>query len=115
MMVASDNRQLRRFDEPEIWRVFSRRGTIQILLALSRRDAMRSRDIDAEFPSIARQVLGTRLNELRELGAVQRRVFDGPPMTSEYNLTDLGREISVAANVLENAARKSGELEANAA
>lgn len=89
-----------RSDEPEEWRVFQRRGTPQILLLLSDGSALRSSEIDAAIPTIKRQVLGTRLNELREIGVLDRHVEEGPPMISRYQVTEKGKALAEAAEAL---------------
>ncbi len=103
--MGSSPRQARRFDEPLVWRVFQRRGTVQILLLLESAGVARFRDINEAFPTIARQVLGNRLAELREIGIVERRVQEGPPLGSNYRLTDVGVQLAQAANVLDEVAR----------
>lgn len=96
---------MRRFDEPLVWRVFQRRGTVQILLLLQQVGTARFGQINGEFPNIARQVLGNRLAELREIGIVRRAVEEGPPLGTRYSLTELGIELACAANVLDEVAQ----------
>jgi DNA-binding HxlR family transcriptional regulator len=112
--MGHHDRQLRRFDEPPVWRVFSRRGTIQILLLLKDQEPVRFTELDAACPFIARQVLGTRLTELREIGIIDRIVDDGPPLATRYKLTSVGRRLAEAAIVL-NQVAQSDELASQAA
>ncbi|HMX71357.1 MAG TPA: winged helix-turn-helix transcriptional regulator [Solirubrobacterales bacterium] len=93
-------RAAQRPDEPEEWRVFQRRGTPQILLLLSDGSSLRSSEIDAAIPTIKRQILGTRLNELRELGILEREVEEGPPMISRYRVTEKGTALAEVAEAL---------------
>lgn len=95
----------RRFDEPPVWRVFQRRGTIQILLLLDRQGSARFNEIDRLFPTIARKTIGGRLVELRELGIIERTVEDGPPLATHYSLSEVGTKLARAANLLDEVAQ----------
>lgn len=92
--------QERRLEEPVTWRVFQRRGTIQVLILLSRGRPMRVSELDRALPFVARQIIGNRLSELGEIGMVDREVFPGPPMMSKYSLTKLGVRLAEAALIL---------------
>lgn len=112
--MAGSGRQERRFDEPPVYRVFMRRGSVQILLLLEDSGEARFGEIDRAFPTIARQVLGNRLAELREIGVVKRTVQEGPPLGTRYSLTELGTRLAQAATVLDEVAH-SDQLPALAA
>lgn len=81
--------------------MFVRRGTPQILIYLAERGAARSTDLDEAHDLIARQVIGTRLAELRSLGVVTRTVIEGPPLGSRYELTEVGQELAAAAKAID--------------
>lgn len=90
----------RRQNEPELWRIFQRRGTPQILLALSQEAPLRSNEIDKRIPGVARQILSERLKELGEIEMVTRVVDPGPPVSVSYSLTKEGLRLAVAAETL---------------
>lgn len=90
----------RRGNEPELWRIFQRRGTPQILLALSHESPLRSSELDRRIPGIARQILSERLKELGDTGMVLREVDPGPPVAVSYSLSDEGERLAVAAIAL---------------
>jgi len=94
--ATKSSRQETRVEEPEVLRVFQRRGTVQLLILLND-GARRASEIDQAFPFIARQVLGKRLSELERLGLVNRTVSAGPPIVSRYSLTSDGRKLSRVA------------------
>lgn len=100
MCSETHRKQRKRTDEPELWKTFQRRGTIQILLALDGSDGVRASELDRSHPYIARQVLGARLKELLSLGVVERSVIVGPPLGSLYSLTATGRQLAGAAVIL---------------
>ncbi|MBK8294086.1 MAG: helix-turn-helix transcriptional regulator [Solirubrobacterales bacterium] len=108
-MNGEELKRERRFDEPLVWRIFQRRGTIQILLLLDRQGSARFNEIDRRFPTIARKTLGGRLVELREIGIVQRTVDTGPPIATHYTLSKVGERLARAAKVLDEVA-ESGDL-----
>jgi len=103
--MGNSGRKSRRFDEPLVWRVFYRRGTTQILLFLNEVESARFGQINQRYPNIARQVLGSRLAELREIGIVERTVEEGPPLGTCYSLTSLGTRLADAATVLDEVAQ----------
>lgn len=96
-MTEKSAKQEKRVEEPIVWRVFQRRGTVQILILLSSGESMRASEIDRALPFIARQVLGNRLSELAELDMIERVVAAGPPIVSNYKLTGKGLRLSRAA------------------
>lgn len=105
--MEKSDRPEQRVDEPEIWRVFQRRGTPQILLLLSAESTLRASEIHRQIPTIARQVLGSRLNELVGLGLATREVDAGPPIASKYSLTSDGLWLAKAATILDDVANAS--------
>lgn len=94
----------RRSDEPELWRAFCRRGSIDILLALAPVAQMQSKDLTVSNPAVSRQVFIERLKEFMELGFIERNVEAGPPIRSFYSLTNRGRELAEAAKILDRLA-----------
>jgi DNA-binding HxlR family transcriptional regulator len=72
------------------FRILGKRWTIQIArqLMLGKR---KFNDILKSTRGINPRILSLRLKELEELRLVSRRVFDGPPVTIEYDLTESGR------------------------
>lgn len=95
-----------RLDEPIFWRVFQKRGAPQILLLLEREGRLRFGELDRTLEAISRQILATRLVELREVGMVNRDVEVGPPLSTWYSLTPAGRHLAKAASVLEEVSRR---------
>lgn len=83
-----------------VQKVFQRRGTVEILIALSDAGELRFSEIDQGLPNIAPQVIGARLGDLRELNLVNREVEEGPPTSSTYSLTSLGVELAKVAGGL---------------
>lgn len=112
-MTKKVPKQEKRVEEPEVWRVFQRRGSIQILILLSDGQAMRASEFDKALPFIARQVIGNRLNEMRELGILNREVHAGPPILSRYSLTEKGLRIANAALILNGYGRADHLVPAN--
>lgn len=53
----------------------------------------RFNEILAGVPSLSDRLLSERLRELEGEGLVVRRVFPGPPIRSEYELTERGKEL----------------------
>lgn len=86
--------------EPELWTSFQKRGTVELLMLLTSDEELRMRDVVLAFPGIAKQTLVNRLNELGSLGIVNRRVENGPPVSTWYSLTALGTELAGAAEIL---------------
>ena len=50
-------------------------------------------ELRADIPRVSAKVLSTRLHELEEKGIVLREVIPSSPPTTEYSLTDLGRQL----------------------
>lgn len=53
----------------------------------------RFNEVMAGVPGLSDRLLSERLRELEAQDLVVRRVFPGPPIRSEYELTDRGREL----------------------
>lgn len=97
--------QERRSDEPEIQRIFSRRGTVEILRQFEGQDAVRFGEINDATPSIARQLISQRLFELQRAGVIQREILQhGPPTHTQYTLTPLGARLARIAQELSEVA-----------
>ena len=64
------------------------------------------RDLSRAIDGISDSVLSDRLADLTEGGLITRKVTEGPPMTSSYELTDRGRALMPA---LEQIARWAQE------
>lgn len=98
-----------REEEPELWKTFQKRGTIELLTLLQSDEELRMRDVLEAIPSISKQTLVSRLNELDSLEIVHRRVNDGPPVSTWYSLTALGTEVAEAAEILVRVGSKSSK------
>ncbi|MBL8262177.1 MAG: helix-turn-helix transcriptional regulator [Xanthomonadaceae bacterium] len=57
-------------------------------------------ELRRDLPSISARVLSARLRTLESQGVVERRAIDTSPPTSEYLLTDLGRELIPALRTI---------------
>ena len=51
-------------------------------------------------PGLSERLLAERLRELEGKGILVRRVLNGPPLGVEYELTDAGRELAPAVEVV---------------
>ena len=51
-------------------------------------------------PGLSERLLAERLRELEGKGILVRRVLHGPPLGVEYELTDAGRELAPAVEVV---------------
>lgn len=97
--------QERRANEPEIQRIFSRRGTVEILRRFEGQEAVRFGEIKESAPGIARQLISQRLMELQRVGVIQREVLQhGPPTHTQYTLTPLGSRLAHIAQELTDVA-----------
>lgn len=92
--------QERRGDEPEIQRIFSRRGTVEILRQFEGQEALRFGEIMESAPGIARQQINERLTELQNAGVMRRELPPGPGTYPQYTLTPLGVRLARIANEL---------------
>src|SRR5436309_15542498 len=57
-------------------------------------------------PGLSERLLAERLRELERRGILVRRVLPGPPLGVEYELTQAGRELAPAVEVVTAWARK---------
>ena len=64
------------------------------------------RDLSRAINGISDSVLSDRLTDLAQGGLITRKVIEGPPLTSSYELTDRGRALMPA---LEQIARWAQE------
>ncbi len=93
-------RKPQREGDPEVWRSFQLRGSIDLLVLLEEHQEFRMRDILAALPSISKQVLARRLLGFQSLEIVDRRVEEGPPLATWYSLTPRGSRLAQAAEIL---------------
>lgn len=93
-----------RSDEPLVQRVYYRRGSAEVLLALSESGQMRFVEICRSLPSFSEQTVSARLADLREIGMVDHQVLEGPPIGAVYSLTELGRTLAGAAHTIRTVA-----------
>lgn len=49
-------------------------------------------ELKIDIPGISAKVLSTRLKEMEEKGAIERRIVPTSPPSVEYRLSDLGQE-----------------------
>ncbi len=71
-------------------------------------------DLRAGLPGISPNVLTQRLNELEQVGIVQKRRLPPPVAASVYDLTDWGRELDESMMVLGRWAAKSPSFDTSA-
>lgn len=93
--------------EPELWKAFQKRGTIELLTLLRSDQETRMREVLEALPGISKQTLVSRLTEFGSLGIIHRRVDDGPPLSTWYSLTALGAELAEAAKILVRVGNKA--------
>lgn len=72
-----------------VFALLGKRWTGVIIGALLERPA-RFAEMASAIPGITEAMLSTRLAELQAAGLVSREVLPGPPIGSEYRLTDKG-------------------------
>ena len=63
-------------------------------------------ELRVDIPPISARVLSARLRELEEKGVVTRSVAPTSPLSIEYKLTDLGRELVPAIAAIVEVGRK---------
>lgn len=78
---------------------------IGVLLEGPRRFA----EIARSMPQITDGMLSSRLAELREAGLVERRIIEGPPVATLYQLTPSGQALRPALQALMEWARTNLE------
>ena len=71
-----------------------------------REQARRFGELRHDLPGISARVLSMRLRELETRGLVERRKLDSSPPTTEYELTDLGRELLPAIDIFASVGEK---------
>jgi DNA-binding HxlR family transcriptional regulator len=91
--ARSDASLVRAFD------VLGRRWTGVVLGTLSDGSASFS-ELARAVEGISDSVLATRLGELTEVGLVRRSVHEGPPLAVRYELTDAGRALLPALELI---------------
>lgn len=104
--MATTRKTSKRADEPIVWQIFQRRGTVPILLLLNAAGSIRFTDVVENLPQVHRTIVAQRLGELREVSLIEREVQEGPPVTTQYSLTRLGGELAKAAVQLDEVARR---------
>jgi DNA-binding HxlR family transcriptional regulator len=57
-------------------------------------------DIERGLPGISRALLARRLRQLQDAGIIEKRVGESGGRTTEYHLTDAGRELHIVINSL---------------
>ncbi|MCK3775497.1 helix-turn-helix transcriptional regulator [Ensifer sesbaniae] len=57
-------------------------------------------ELRIDVPGISAKVLSTRLKELEEKGAIDRRIVPTSPPSVEYSLSDLGQEFIPAIHAI---------------
>lgn len=112
--MAKSPRKSPRSDEPLVQRVYYRRGSAEILLALREGEKLRFTEICRQLPELTDQIVSSRLADLREIGMVSRAVAEGPPIVTSYSLTELGEQLALAASTIK-AVAQSEQLPVQAA
>lgn len=57
-------------------------------------------ELKIDIPGISAKVLSTRLKEMEEKGAIERRIVPTSPPSVEYRLSDLGQEFVPAIHAI---------------
>ncbi|KRD64150.1 helix-turn-helix transcriptional regulator [Ensifer sp. ENS10] len=57
-------------------------------------------ELKIDIPGISAKVLSTRLKEMEEKGAIERRIVPTSPPSVEYRLSDLGEEFVPAIHAI---------------
>jgi DNA-binding HxlR family transcriptional regulator len=67
---------------------------------------LRFSEIAQAVPELSDRLLSERMKELEARGIVERRVFSGPPLRVEYELSRMGCELEPALSELQRWARR---------
>ena|SRR5438552_1448427 len=78
-------------------RVFFNKWTVEIIMVLGQRDAVRFNELKSALTSISGRTLSQRLRDLEGQGLVRRTVFDEMPVRVEYALTTRGAQVAKLA------------------
>ena len=76
------------------------------ILAVRLDGGRRFSELVTTVPGLSERLLAERLRELERRGILVRRVLPGPPLGVEYELTQAGRELAPAVEVVTAWARK---------
>lgn len=79
--------------------------TVLVVLTLVRGGKLRFNQLRRDIPGISQRMLTVTLRSLERDGLISRRVIPSTPPQVEYDLTDLGRSLSEAINVLSDWAK----------
>lgn len=71
----------------------SRKYAMQIVSVVGAREPVRFKDLEGLFEGASTSTLSNRLEELVEVGVLERTSFDEVPPHVEYRLTAAGREL----------------------
>jgi len=83
----------------QVFGLLGKRWTGLLIDLLLQRPA-RFNELHAALPGLSKRVLSERLTELQNVGLVEREVDPGPPITATYRLTERGRALGPAMDVL---------------
>ena len=77
----------------DTWESIGRRWTLLILKDLDENNILRFNDFIKHYPKISNAILSQRLEKLRKLGLINKKLsFDDKPLI-EYELTESGTEL----------------------
>ncbi len=75
------------------WENLGRRWTLLILKDLKENNTLRFNDFKKYHPEISNTILSNRLQKLRELGLINKKVSFDDKLLIEYELTESGTEL----------------------
>jgi DNA-binding HxlR family transcriptional regulator len=67
---------------------------------------LRFSEVAQAVPELSDRLLSERMKELEARGIVDRKVYSGPPLRVEYELSRMGRELQPALTEIERWARR---------
>jgi DNA-binding HxlR family transcriptional regulator len=67
---------------------------------------LRFSEVAQAVPELSDRLLSERMKELEARGIVDRKVYPGPPLRVEYELSRMGRELQPALTEIERWARR---------
>jgi DNA-binding HxlR family transcriptional regulator len=67
---------------------------------------LRFSEVAQAVPELSDRLLSERMKELEGRGIVDRKVYPGPPLRVEYELSRMGRELQPALTEIERWARR---------
>ena len=85
----------------EAFKILANKWSLMIIKELSEEN-LRFNRIKKKIESISSRELSKRLEVLEEIGAVDRNIISIKPIMVEYSLTEAGKELTEAIEILHN-------------